>query len=185
MKFRTLVSILILVLGVLIIIGSCATGKKAVKAPIEPLYGTWANPDYNTKGGFYAKVKVRPDGIIEAAIHTELEYQKYDEATFTLIDSWMDSDGNKYYKMDLVRGINTWYELWRINETDSVFEWVWSQIEYPSEIDPNHPNYRILYRQQNVFDIVMGEEVICIYSRNRDKELRVDSSGEDRGNGRR
>jgi len=31
----------------------------------------------------------------------------------------------------------------------------------------------------------MGEEVICEYSRNRDEALRVDSSGEDRGDGRR
>jgi len=31
----------------------------------------------------------------------------------------------------------------------------------------------------------MGEEVICEYSRNRDEELRVDSSEEDRGDRRR
>ena len=137
---------MILVLAVLVIVGSCATGKKAVKAPIESVYGAWANLDYNT-APHAAKCNVRPDGIIEVASHTELEYKKYDDDTFTIVDSWMDSDGNKYYKVDLAHGTNTWYELWRINETDSVFEWVWSQIEYPSEIDPNHLNYRILYRQ--------------------------------------
>ena len=146
MKTRTFVSILILVLAILIIIGSCATGKKAVKAPVESVYGEWANIDYNTEPKT-AKCKVRPDGIIEVASHTELEYHPWDDLSFTIIESWMDSDGNKYYKVDEVAGIDTWYELWRINETDSVFEWVWSQIEYPSEIDPNHPNYRILYRQ--------------------------------------
>ena len=146
MKTRSLVSILILVLAVLFVIGSCATGKKAVKAPIESVYGAWANPDYNT-APHAAKFKTRPDGIIEAANHTELEYKQYLEVTFTIVDSWMDSDGNKYYKVDIVRGINLSYELWRINETDSVFEYVWSEIEYPSEIDPNHLNYRIHYRQ--------------------------------------
>ena len=59
----------------------------------------------------------------------------------------MDTDGSKYYKVELARGIDTWYELWRINETDSVLEIVWSSVEYPSEIDTNHFNYRILYRQ--------------------------------------
>ena len=146
MKTRTFVSILIFVLAVLIVVGSCATGKKAVKAPIESLYGTWENPDYNTSDK-NAKAIIRPDGTSVECSHTELPMHSCEEGTFTIIESWMDSDGNKYYKVDLVRGINTWYELWRINETDSVFEWVWSQIEYPSEIDPNHPNYRILYRQ--------------------------------------
>ena len=146
MKIRTLVSILILVLGVLIITGSCATGEKAVKAPVESVYGVWANLDYNT-APYTAKFKIRPDGIIEVASHTEIEYQQYYEAAFTIVDSWMDSDGNKYYKVDVVRGINDRYELWRINETDSVFEFVWSQIEYPFEIDPNHYNYRVYYRQ--------------------------------------
>ena len=146
MRTRKFVLGLILVLAVLVISGSCATGKKAVKAPIESVYGTWANLDYNTKD-YTAKCKIRPDGIIEVASHTELEYHQWDDITFTIIESWMDSDGNKYYKVDDAHGIDTWYELWRINEIDSVLEYVWSKIDYPSEIDPNHPNYRILYRQ--------------------------------------
>ena len=147
MKTRMLISILILVSAALIVIVSCATGKKAVKAHVESVYGAWANLDYNTENEFWAKCIVRPDGIIEMASHTELEYKKHDEAKFTIVDSWMESDGNKYYKVDEARGLDTWYELWRINETDSVLEYMWSQIDYPSEIDPNHPNYRILYRQ--------------------------------------
>ncbi len=74
MKSRTSISVLILIMAVLIIFGSCATGKKAVKAPIESVYGNWANLDYNTEIK-YAKCKIRPDGIIEVATHTELEYR--------------------------------------------------------------------------------------------------------------
>jgi hypothetical protein len=59
----------------------------------------------------------------------------------------MDSGGNKYYKVDLARGVDTWYELWRINETDSVWEIMASYIACPSEIDPNYYSYYILYRQ--------------------------------------
>ena len=81
------------------------------------------------------------------ASHTENEYHQFGDITFTIIESWMDSDGNKYYKVDLVFGIDTWYELWRINETDSVLEYIISNIDYPTKIDPEHMNYRILYRQ--------------------------------------
>ena len=47
MKTRRLVSILILVMAVLFIAGSCATGKKAEKG-VNELYGTWENEEYNT-----------------------------------------------------------------------------------------------------------------------------------------
>jgi hypothetical protein len=148
MKTRMLVSILILVLVVLVITGSCTTGKKAVKAPIESVYGIWVNLDYNTVTYENARHNIRPDGIIEIAPHSEIEYQKYTEVTFTIVDRWMDSDGSKYYKVDIVQGTVDWHELWRINETDSVYELVRSNIDYPSEIDPNHFNYRIYYRQE-------------------------------------
>ena len=48
MKTRMLVSIVILVLTVMFIAGSCATEKKAyVATEDEEIYGTWVNPDYN------------------------------------------------------------------------------------------------------------------------------------------
>ena len=145
MKTRTLVLILIIVLAVLIVIGSCATGGKAVKAPIESVYGAWANPDYNTTGQS-AKLIYKPDGTYKEYSHTDITMGQ-GPYEYTIPESWIDSDGNKYYKVDLVWGIETLYELWRINETDTVLELVFSNIDYPSEIDPNHFNYRILYRQ--------------------------------------
>ena len=56
MKTRAFVSILIFVLAVLIVVGSCATGKKAVKAPIESLYGKLENPHYNKSDKKRAKL---------------------------------------------------------------------------------------------------------------------------------
>jgi hypothetical protein len=49
MKTRTLVSILILVLAVLIIAGSCATMKKEISETdfFEAYSGTWINTDYS------------------------------------------------------------------------------------------------------------------------------------------
>ena len=146
MKTRTLVSILILVLAVLIIAGSCTTGKKAVKAPIESIYGAWANPDYNTSRP-PAKQIFRPDGTFIDYTHTDITIY-HGPYEYTIQESWIDSDGNKYYKVDIiVLGMDIWYELWRINKADTVLERVRSNIEYPSEIDPNHLNYYIYNRQ--------------------------------------
>ena len=146
MKTRMLVSILIPVLVVLIIAGSCTTGKKAVKAPIEPLYGTWANPDYNTGYDILAKLIIKPDGTSTGYNHTDIVDRPASSGTYTIIESWIDSDGKKYYKVDAGTRFFK-YRLYRLDETDSVLEWVWSDSEIPSEIDPNHSNYGILYRQ--------------------------------------
>ena len=49
MKTRSLVAILILVLAVLIIAGSCTTRRKAISDEdfMEALSGTWVNTDYS------------------------------------------------------------------------------------------------------------------------------------------
>ena len=146
MRARTsFISIFILVLVVLIIIGSCATEKKAVKAPIEPLYGTWTNPDYNTVTKI-AKLIFKPDGTFIEYNHTDITMY-LGPYKYTIAESWMDSDGNKYYKVDIALGIRSWYELWRINETDTVLEFVRSNIECPTEIDLTDATYVIYYRQ--------------------------------------
>jgi hypothetical protein len=145
MKTRMFVSILILTLAVLIVIGSCATGKKAVKAPMEPFYLTWTNPDYNTAQK-YAKLIFKPDGTYTLYSHTDITIYA-GSYKYTIAESWMDSDGKKYYKVEVVAGSDE-YHLYRLDETDSVFERVWSKIEFPSEINPNHLNYSIYYRQE-------------------------------------
>ena len=148
MKTRTFISVLILFMAVLIIVGSCATGKKAVKAPIELLYGTWVNPDYNTANK-QAKIIYKSDGYCSIYSHTDITIDQ-GPYKYTIPESWMDSDGKKYYKVDFFyatgrEGIE--YRLVRLNETDSVLEYVWSNIDYPTKIDPEHMNYRIYYRQ--------------------------------------
>jgi hypothetical protein len=54
---RTLISILILVLTVKVIAGSCASKPYRAKSD-EVLYGTWSNEEYNTGG----KYVYNPDG---------------------------------------------------------------------------------------------------------------------------
>jgi hypothetical protein len=143
MKTRILI-LPVLIIVVLIITGSCATGKKAVKAPIESLYGTWVNSDYNTRS-LEAKLIFKPDGTYTTYSHIDLTTHSRPNK-YTIQDSWIDSDGKKYYKVDTT-DVYEGYSLYRLDETDSVLEIVWSQIEYPSEIDTNHLNYKIYYRQ--------------------------------------
>jgi len=136
---------------VLIIAGSCAMGQETVKAPIEPLYGSWVNPDFNAGGKQYPKITIRPDGTAEIYGHTDISEGLKGE--YTIIDSWIDSDGNKYYKVraSLPYGggwFSNLYELWRLNETDTVFEKFWDGYGYPTEMDPEHARYGIYYRQE-------------------------------------
>jgi hypothetical protein len=63
---RTFVSILILVLAVLIVIGSCATRRKAISEEdfFEVWSGTWINTEYKG-GGRYPKIVIHPDGTMQ------------------------------------------------------------------------------------------------------------------------
>ena len=58
MKTRMLVSILIIILAVLIIAGSCATRRKAISDEdfMEAWSGTWINTDYGEKRNPQKKV---------------------------------------------------------------------------------------------------------------------------------
>ncbi len=145
-KNRTLI-LVFLIMAVLFIAGSCATGKKAVTVPIEPLLVTWVNQEYNKTGTSWPKIIFKPDGTWATFGHTDITEGL--EGPFTIIDSWIDSDRNKYYKIDafLPSYGGTRHILCRLNETDTIFEMIWSNAEYPTEIEPEHPRYIILYRK--------------------------------------
>ncbi len=73
-----------------------SVAKKAVTVPIEPLLVTWVNHDYNKTGKSWPKIIFRPDGTWATFGHTDITEGL--EGPFTIIDSWIDSDGNKYFK---------------------------------------------------------------------------------------
>ncbi len=146
MKTRKFVSILIIVLiicSAVIAVG----GKKE-----EELYGTWVNSDYN-ESAETAKIIVDPDpGIRDDANGTVIGYlRESDEQpagrfTFRIEEKWIDDEGNIWYKIEAFS--HTRYNhLWKISNTGNTLEYVRTRPNYPDEIDPNHPNYRILYRQ--------------------------------------
>jgi hypothetical protein len=155
MKARMLVSILILVFTVLIVVGSCSTGKKAyVAKEDEGFYGTWVNPDYD-EGEHWGKLVLKP-GAFEWYTKTDSTHStRYGETTIT--DKWTDSEGNIWYKyMDTLtvyggsKDTNPKYGLVKIDKLANTFEIVASGIDYPTEIDPDSLlyTYRIYYRQE-------------------------------------
>ena len=158
MKTRPLVSIMILVVVVLIIGGSCATGKKAyVAQDDEELYGTWVNPEYeNSKVYTAPKIVVKPDGTFDeyALINSDRVVSVLE---YTITDKWTDSEGNTWYKLleihtdsKVIQNPDTYYVLSRIDKTGNIWEMLWASIDYPAEFEPDNVlyNYRIRYRQE-------------------------------------
>ena len=151
MKTRTIVSIFILVLAVMVIAGSCATQKQAyIPKPNEELYGTWVNTDYdgveevqkfiNYNWGYTESFELVTDQYVGA------------RSAFYIMDKWTGSEGIIWYKVTWqFRGSpNMRFYLVKINDTEGSWEQVWSYKDFPSESDltPEHVQYDIWYRQE-------------------------------------
>ena len=153
MKTRRVVSILILVFAVLIVVSS-ATGKKAQmseKDLFKKLSGTWVNKDYDAFDTFKlsGKVILRKDGTYHGySVSDDLKHSITGEYK-TIEDIWTDTEGNIWYKATIEENWTTtvMYVLGKIDSSGSVWEFVWSGVDFPPEIDSNHGNYLIYYRQ--------------------------------------
>ena len=150
MKTRTLVLILILVFAVLIVLGSCATGKGSYKRDFKKDFiGTWINPEYNkwTESRLFAKLVIKSDSLMMAydAETSEIPI----EITMRIDDRWTDINGFTYYKVFVEwSGYLTIHELWCIDESKQTFELNWYRASYPDEINPKSGRYQIYYRQE-------------------------------------
>ena len=149
MKSRMLITNVILTLVIFILIGNYAIGKdEYVPTENEEIYGTWVNPNYGWIR-FPQKIIIKPGGIYEYCL------SKSDLAgsicTYTLTDKWIDSEGNVWYRWIWQwKGVGeTRYELHKISNSGLTWEWEYinSFDDYPTEIDPKHPEYHIYYRQ--------------------------------------
>ena len=149
MKTRMFVLISFLVLGVLIVAGSCATQKQAyIPKPNEELYGTWVNTDYdgveedqkfiNYNWGYTESFQLVTDQYVGL------------QSAFYIMDKWTGSEGIIWYKVTWqFRGSpNMRFYLVKINDTEGSWEQVWSYKDFPSESDltPEHVQYDIWYR---------------------------------------
>ncbi|MBA7579484.1 hypothetical protein ES708_21355 [subsurface metagenome] len=152
-------SVLILMAAVLLV--SCAT-KPYVAKEDEEIFGTWINTsysysmgrdkDYSYRMAVYAqKIITKPDGTYEVyGSVTDMVHQLTFQ--YTITDKWADSDGNIWYKIitkyktEYVE--QTRYGLDKISNSGRTWEYVGSPDDYPTKIDPNHPEHRIYYRQE-------------------------------------
>jgi hypothetical protein len=117
----------------------------------EEIYGTWVNPDYpkiNAKSWFPQKIIIKPSGKYEI-YNSKLDLVPASISTFTFSAKRKDSEGNVWYRMiwKFKGAGDPRYEIGKINRLGQTWEFINSWDDYPTEIDPNNPEYHIYYRQ--------------------------------------
>jgi len=152
MKARTYVSIMILVLAVLIVVGSCATDKMAYISKDYEIYGTWINPDAKPIVQ-KAKIVIHPNGKME--LYPTITSASFGHNEFVITNKWIDSKGNIWYTLIFDWGelyqqdtFDPDYVLCKISDSGKTLELSWTNTDYLKEIDPNYTDYHILYRQE-------------------------------------
>jgi len=146
MKTRTFVSILIFVLAVMIVAGSCATDKMAYMSKEYEIFGTWVNPDVKPVIQ-YGKIVFHPNGIVE--FHFTATSTTFESYEFVITNKWIDSTGDIWYTLIII-----WaeirspdYVLCKISDSGKTLELSGTNSDYPKEIDPKYTEYNIVYRQ--------------------------------------
>ena len=149
MKARTYVSIMILVLAVLIVVGSCATDKMAYISKDYEIYGTWVNPDAKPIVQ-KAKIVIHPNGKME--LYPTITSASFGHNEFVITNKWADSEGNIWYSIIFKVGtaLDWWYMLNKMSNSGKTLEWSFSPADYPEVVDPkdSHYTYWIFYRQE-------------------------------------
>ena len=151
MKSRTLVSILIFILAVLIIRDGYATDKKVTKRDYRFVEGTWTNEEYNSHPHM-GKYVLRRDGTFDSYFTTS-DTEKEGANHYIIVEKWTDSEGSIWYKMHewagiMVEGKPTFYSLNKFSNSGKIWEFIWLSGEFPTEFDENNFHYHIYYRQE-------------------------------------
>ena len=132
MKTRTFVSIMILVLAILIIAGSCAPDKMANISKDFEIHGAWVNPDYN-KTGMPAKVIFWPNGKMDW-YNRETDTLVVFPTVFVITNKWIESEENIWYTLifKVGAGAEDWkYMSAKISDSGKTLEWASSPADYP------------------------------------------------------
>ncbi len=130
MKSRTLISVVILIMVVLIIAGSCATGKKIISVDdaMKQFEGVYVNTEYSGQDVYHPQ-------------------------KFVITNKWIDSTGNIWYTLirDAGEIAGQDYGLCKISDSGKTWEYIFASEDYPIEeweSDKFEYNYRIRYRQE-------------------------------------
>ena len=163
MKTRTFISVLILISILVVAVPVLFAGGSKK----EELHGTWINEEYKSATTPPFKIhEINPDGTMgffrtETSVWEEdievLEngWIPCDSYTYTIDDKWTDSDGNVWYKVEVVGGgyeknPMKIYLLMKISDSNRVLEYMVGRVGYREEIDYTETNSyirRIYYRQ--------------------------------------
>jgi len=143
-----------MILAVFIIIGSCATKRKAVSDEdfFEVWNGTWINTDYGG-GSLHQKIINHPDGTQEFFGQLTSTTARI-KGKITILDQWVDSKGIIWYRghWEMFPPLSSkGYQMGKISDSGNTREYIWASEDYPLEEwepDKFEYNYRIYYRQE-------------------------------------
>jgi hypothetical protein len=164
MKTKAFVFILVSVFGVLLINSCATTGKSSIKkVRMYDLQGTWVNSDYDIFFKDNYQINLYPGKLIfdkpegKSMFCYQIETSTTEQVNrlhplkankiwtteegagyFQLVWLWLDLPGEQAF---------LYYVLLRLSPDKSYFEYVVSDKEYASTIDPNNESYHIYYRQ--------------------------------------
>ena len=142
-SFTTLVLIIIFVA----ISGAVLAGDSEYKATDkEELFGAWVNLDY-AEEGLHAQMITFNLGEY-AVFMSAKDNEPMFIAECGISHKWTDAKGNIWYKYQWKAGMmGSAFVLSKISESGKTLEYVFSQWEYPKELDINNENYRIYSRK--------------------------------------
>ena len=140
------------------------------------IYGRWINDEYSGKITEFQKLTIGPDEL-------KYYYKVADRIPFlaashyTIVDKWYGSGSSLFgprgiwYKIeweDPGTAQLKYYGLARIGKSGSTLEFVDQQATqgWPTEIDKNHANYRIYYRQK-------GAAALSIYHHIAQEDFKI------------
>ena len=147
MKARTTQAIFILVLGILICVGGCATDKMAYISKEYEIYGTWINPDIDPASRQDEKIVFHIDGRVE--YYPYFNNSSFVPAKYIITNKWIDSRGNVWYTIINDMGVSGQdYGLCKISDSGKTLEISLYRADYPKDIDTKTSEYHILYRQE-------------------------------------
>ena len=130
--------------------GIVLAGENEYKATDnEELFGTWVNMDYQEGEG----LTHAPQKLIIKLGESELYSSVNDSAPMwteeiNISNKWTDAKGNIWYKYRWkAGGFGSGFNLAKISGSGKTLEYIWSDWEYPKELDVNSEKYRVFNRK--------------------------------------
>ena len=140
---------LIVMLILMAFSGTVLAGENVYKATDnEELFGTWVNMDYQegvqTHSPQKLIIKLGKCGLYLTANDNEPMWTE----EIHISHKWTDAKGNIWYKHRWkAGGMGSGFTLSKISESGKTLEYIYSQWEYPKELDINSEYYRVYYRK--------------------------------------